>query len=91
MFPTAGSPSNSHTYNGKAWTVSDWYSIDMQISYKFGEKSGRALNGLKLTVGCNNVTDNLPPFVSSGSEDNTDKQMYDIVGRFIYFEIAKKF
>jgi hypothetical protein len=91
MFPTSGATSNSHTYNGKPWTVDSWFSVDLQLSYRFGDKYGRWLHGTRLTVGCNNVSDNLPPFVSSGSEDNTDKQMYDIVGRFIYFEVAKKF
>lgn len=91
LFPTSGAPVNGRTYNGAAWTVDSWYAIDMQLSYKFGEDYGRWLNGLRLTVGVNNVTDNLPPFIASGSEDNTDKGTYDILGRFVYFEIAKKF
>lgn len=91
LFPTSGGTANGRTYNGAAWTVDSWYAIDMQLSYKFGEDYGRWLNGLRLTVGVNNLTDNLPPFIASGSEDNTDKGTYDILGRFVYFEIAKKF
>ncbi len=91
MFPTAGSPVNDYTYNGAIWTVDSWYAIDMQLSYKFGPDAGRALNGLRLAVGCNNITGNLAPFIASGSEDNTDKGAYDIIGRFVYFEVSKKF
>ena len=91
LFPSQGGTSNTHTYNGAVWTVDSWYAIDMQLSYRFGQDYGRWLNGLRLTVGCNNITDNAPPFISSGSEDNTDKITYDIVGRFVYFELSKKF
>ena len=35
--------------------------------------------------------DNEPPLIASAFEDNTDKSTYDIIGRFIYFEVSKKF
>jgi len=38
-----------------------------------------------------NLTDNIAPLIASSSEDNTDKGTYDILGRFFYFELAKKF
>jgi len=47
--------------------------------------------GTKVTVGVNNITDEAPPLISSSSEDNTDKSSYDIIGRFVYFEVSKKF
>jgi iron complex outermembrane receptor protein len=79
------------TIDGSEWEVESWYSIDMQLAYRFGEKYGRALQGTRLAIGCNNITDNEPPLIASSFEDNTDKSTYDIVGRFIYFEISKKF
>ncbi len=79
--------------DGPTWTVEDWFSIDMQLSYELGK--GKPLrdwyDGTKVTVGVNNVTDEAPPLISSSSEDNTDKASYDIIGRFVYFEVSKKF
>ena len=46
---------------------------------------------LALAVGCNNVTDHHAPLIAASTEDHTDKSTYDVLGRFIYFEIAKKF
>ncbi len=84
-------PGSSFTVNGAGWTVDSWYSVDMQLAYQFGGKWGKALGGTRVAVGVNNVTDNDPPLIASAFEDNTDKSIYDIVGRFIYFEISKKF
>jgi len=53
--------------------------------------NGHWLKGTRIAVGVNNITDNDPPLIASSFEDNTDKSTYDIIGRFVYFEIAKKF
>jgi iron complex outermembrane recepter protein len=50
----------------------------------------RMLNGTTVAVGCNNIFDRTPPFVESGNS-NTDLSVYDGIGRFLYFEISKKF
>jgi iron complex outermembrane receptor protein len=50
----------------------------------------RLLNGTTLTVGCNNIFDRDPPFVN-GANSATDLSIYDGFGRFVYFEISKKF
>ena len=89
--PVPVASGSSFTVNGAGWTVDSWYSIDMQLAYRFGEKWGRALRGTRLAVGVNNVTDNNPPLIASAFEDNTDKSTYDFIGRFIYFEISKRF
>ena len=91
--PTVDSPFTS-TLDGSAWKIDSWYRIDMQLSYEIGRnKEAKSwYDGTRLTIGCNNVTDNLPPLIGDGSfEDNTDKSTYDIIGRFIYLEVAKKF
>jgi iron complex outermembrane receptor protein len=84
---------NSYTVDGKNWTVDSWFDIDMQLSYEFGKEDTQPkwYGGTKLTVGVNNITDEVPPLISSSSEDNTDKSTYDIIGRFIYFQASKKF
>jgi iron complex outermembrane recepter protein len=50
----------------------------------------RVLNGTSLAVGCNNIFDRTPPFVN-GANSATDLSLYDGFGRFVYFEISKKF
>ena len=81
------------TVNGLAQQVGAYYTLDMQLSYEFGR--GRQTkswdDGLRLTVGCNNLTDNIAPLIAGGPDDYTDKNVYDILGRFVYFEISKKF
>jgi outer membrane receptor protein involved in Fe transport len=97
-----GFPANNETFttlpttkapDGPTWTVASWFDIDMQLSYEFGR--GKPMRewyeGTKLTVGVNNITGEAPPLISSSSEDNTDKSSYDIIGRFVYFEVSKKF
>jgi iron complex outermembrane receptor protein len=50
----------------------------------------KLLDGITITVGCNNMTDKQPPFIA-GQNSNTDLSVYDPFGRFVYFEISKKF
>ena len=68
-----------------------WYSIDMQLAYNFRDKYGPWLNGVRVAVGVNNITDNEPPLIASAFEDNTDKATYDIIGRSYYIGLTKRF
>jgi hypothetical protein len=81
---------NAATVDGSSFKVSDWYSIDMQLAYNF-KAEGKWYDNTRLAVGCNNITDNPPPLIAASTEDHTDKSTYDILGRFVYFEITKKF
>jgi len=56
-------------------------------SLTWGDK---LLDGLRLTVGCNNLFDRTPPFISGGNSA-TNLATYDGYGRFVYFEVAHKF
>ncbi|MEN9676448.1 MAG: hypothetical protein RIS76_2344, partial [Verrucomicrobiota bacterium] len=68
------------------------YNISMQLSYTFLSKGREEWwNNTALTVGCDNVSNTQPRLIASSSEDMTDKANYDIIGRFIYFQVAKKF
>ncbi len=93
MTESGGSPVNNYTLDGGKWTIDSYYTIDMQLAYEFGKgKAAKAwYDGTRIAVGCNNITDNIAPLMASSSEDNTDKSTYDIMGRFIYFELSKKF
>jgi iron complex outermembrane receptor protein len=50
----------------------------------------KLLDGLTVAIGCNNMTNQQPPFIA-GQNSNTDLSVYDPFGQFVYFEIAKKF
>jgi TonB dependent receptor len=50
----------------------------------------RLLDGTTVTVGCNNLFDEDPRFVAN-QNGATDLSVYDPFGRFVYFEISKKF
>ena len=94
LFPEYNGTEHGLTLNGQAWKIPDYYTIDMQLSYEFGKnklKDRQWYDGLRLTVGCNNITDERPPLIPDAVEDTTDKNNYDILGRFFYFEISKKF
>ncbi len=84
---------NDFTVNGKPQTIADWFSIDMQLAYEVGKTKEHKswYDGTRIAVGVNNITDEDPPLVTSSFEDNTDKSSYDIIGRFVYFEVGKKF
>lgn len=76
------------------YRINDYYTVDLQLSYEFGKgkTEGRKwYDGTRLTTGVNNVADASLPLIPDALEDNTDKNNYDIVGRFIYFEFSKKF
>lgn len=92
LHPSVGSTAHGGTLDRKAWEVSDYHLIDMQLAYEFGKsrKSSKWLDGTRLAVGVNNVTDNLAPFIASNFE-HEDKTTYDVLGRFVYFELSKKF
>lgn len=93
MHASVGSAENGFTQSGEKWVIPDYYTIDMQLAYEIGKgrTDKRWYDGTRLAIGCNNITDNLPPFIASAGEDNTDKSIYDILGRFVYFEVSKKF
>lgn len=50
----------------------------------------RLVDGLTVAVGCNNLFDRVPPTID-GANNNTDLTAYDPYGRFLYFEVSKKF
>ena len=63
------------------------------MSYELGKNKDVKdwYDGTTFRFGVKNLTDNIAPLIASSSEDNTDKGTYDILGRFFYFELAKRF
>ena len=89
--PLVGNTSNSFTQSGATWKVPAYYTLDMQLAYNIRGYKGKWYNDTRIAIGANNITDEAPPLIASGFEDNTDKSTYDILGRFVYVELSKKF
>lgn len=64
--------------------ISDWLTFDLQASYKMPWD-------VKLTAGCINITDEIPPLVQGAFADNYDRDTHDLRGRFWYIQANKKF
>jgi iron complex outermembrane receptor protein len=94
---------NSGTAKGNPYKVDSYSEFDTSASYEFGKptenevgagsltSSGHWYDTTKFTVGVNNFMDASPPLVPSSVEDNTAKGTYDIIGRFVFFQLSKKF
>jgi iron complex outermembrane receptor protein len=96
LFPEYNLGQQGFTINNptQPYPISSYYTVDLQLSYEFGKgkTEGRCwYDGTRLTAGVNNVADAAVPLIPDSAEDNTDKNNYDILGRFIYFEFSKKF
>ncbi len=93
LHPAFGEDYNYFTLDGSSWTIPDYFTIDMQLAYEVGKSREEKhwFDGTRLVVGVSNLTDEEPPLIASSFEDNTDKGTYDILGRFLYFEVSKKF
>jgi outer membrane receptor protein involved in Fe transport len=88
--------------------VAAWFVWNMQMSYTFDKYTvehdiapgppgtgfdwRKVLEGTTLTVGCNNIVDEQPPFTADPNDVLGYDQSYaDGTGRFVYGEINKKF
>ena len=96
LFPEYNLGAQGFTINNpdQPYHIPDYFTVDLQLSYEFGKgkTEGRKwYDGTRLTAGVLNVADAQPPLIADSPEDNTDKNNYDILGRFIYFEFSKSF
>ena len=92
--PEYGEAEHGYTVNGKTWEIPAYFTIDMQLAYEFGKgkvEGRKWYDGTRVAVGCQNVTGREPELIPDAVEDNTDKNNYDIIGQFVYFELSKKF
>lgn len=64
--------------------VDDWLTFDLQASYKLPWDA-------RITAGCINVSDEMPPLVQGAFADNYDRDTHDLRGRFWYIQASKKF
>ncbi|MFK8020989.1 MAG: TonB-dependent receptor [Pseudomonadales bacterium] len=66
--------------------ISSWTTHDVQTSFLF-----LVADGLRLTLGVNNLFDREPPLVVSAFNDNIDPRTHDLIGRYWYLKLAQKF
>ena len=76
--------------------VDSWTTVDLNLSYDFGHADGRADKGLRLNLSVQNLFDQAPPFVGSGSNGvilapiGFDPTNANPLGRLIVIGLAKK-
>jgi iron complex outermembrane receptor protein len=69
--------------------IPSWTTFDANLGYQFGEDS-KWLNGTRVALGIQNLTDKAPPIVLSGS-NAVDTNNHNIWGRIWTFEVSHKF
>lgn len=82
--------------NLRPYTIHAYRTFDLAFGYTLPDFGRRWARKISLLAGANNVLDEAPPFVPGagsgvGSESNTVKQAYDIIGRFFFVELKKEF
>lgn len=82
--------------NLQAYTIPSYQTVDLAVTYTLPDFGQRWARRFSITAGANNVLDEDPPFVpgagsGNGSESNTVKSTYDIIGRFFFVELRKQF
>jgi iron complex outermembrane receptor protein len=65
--------------------IDSWMVQDVQFSYVFN-----LLNGLRVSLGIDNLTDTEPPFAASAFNDNYDARNHDLKGRFWYAKLSQR-
>jgi iron complex outermembrane receptor protein len=87
---------NGDPFTGNAFRVDNTMIYDLQVSYKLFPAKSRGdsswFSDLKLTVGCNNLFDQDPPFVADGGNNSNNYPgfLYNNTGQFVYFGLEKK-
>jgi iron complex outermembrane receptor protein len=89
------STTNDYTLNGLASSTPTYFTADLSVAYTIPDFGHHWLSGTTITVGANNVFNKAAPYIpgdgSFWAENNTAKGAYDIIGRFMFFELKKRF
>jgi iron complex outermembrane receptor protein len=67
-------------------TIDAWMVHDLQLSYKLD-----VLEGLRLTLGLDNVFDRDAPLAASAFNDNIDGRTHELRGRYWYTKVSQRF
>jgi iron complex outermembrane recepter protein len=66
--------------------IDSWAVHDLQLGYKFD-----LLEGLRWTVGVDNLLDEEAPLAASAFNDNIDGRTHELKGRFWYTKLSQRF
>ena len=66
--------------------IDSWVVHDVQFSYVFN-----VYNGLRVSMGVDNMFDENPPFAASAFNDNFDGRSHELRGRFWYAKLSQRF
>lgn len=64
--------------------VDSYLTFDIQASYTLPYQ-------VRVTAGCLNVTDAMPPYVAAAFADRYDRDLHDLRQRFWYMQVSKRF
>ncbi|GHD35274.1 TonB-dependent receptor [Parahalioglobus pacificus] len=67
-------------------TIDNWMVHDLQLGYTFD-----VLEGLRWSVGVDNVLDEAAPLAASGFNDNIDGRTHELKGRYWYTKLSQRF
>ena len=67
-------------------TIDNWLVHDLQLGYTFD-----VLEGLRWSVGVDNVLDEAAPLAASGFNDNIDGRTHELKGRYWYTKLSQRF
>lgn len=73
--------------NGELFQVPSWTTVNAYVEYSVPD--GGALGGTRFRVGARNIFDREPPLYSSNF--GFLGSLHNAIGRFVYFELSKKF
>ena len=87
---------NTQRADGRAYTIPRYTTASVSVTYALPALGRAWTKGFIVTAGANNVFDRAAPFVpgggsGGGTEANTAKYAYDIIGRFMFIELKKEF
>jgi Outer membrane receptor proteins, mostly Fe transport len=66
--------------------INSWVLHDLQLSHTFD-----VLDGLRLTLGIDNLLDEEAPLAVSAFNDNIDGRTHELKGRFWYTRLSQRF
>ena len=79
------------TSDGGPRSIGSWTSLDLIASYNWAPNAGNWLGGSTVTLGIENVFDELPPFAAGAFADGYDSSLYSLEGRRISLSVSREF
>jgi iron complex outermembrane receptor protein len=77
-------------YGGDGWKIGPYNILDLQLRYDLGTAMSK-LKGVTFSIGCNNVTNRMPPLSPNYSSPPFDNSAFSYFGRVFYADLKIKF